>query len=267
MSFTPLVPAAGLAGWRFLERTLDRQQQAHAAAPLAQRETAYFRERIGSVRSAADLVADRRLLQVALTAFGLADDINNRAFLRRVLESDLSDRRSLANRLADKRYLELARAFDFANPDGPATRNPAAVEAIVTRYHQLRFEIAVGEQDNSMRLALAARRDLARLANEPISETARWYTVLGMPSLREVFETAFGLPQEFAALDLDRQVSVLKGRLRGVTGDDTIAQFADPKAIDRFLTRFFVGSELIAFRTQTTSATVLSLLLQSRARA
>ena len=36
MSFQPVLPLGGAAGWRFLSRTLPRQEAAHAAsAPVA----------------------------------------------------------------------------------------------------------------------------------------------------------------------------------------------------------------------------------------
>ena len=86
MSFSPVVPSGGYAGWTFLKRTQDRQQAALQADPVFKRDEAYFRAKIGSVTSAEQLVSDRRLLKVALGAFGLDADINNKFFLRKVLE-------------------------------------------------------------------------------------------------------------------------------------------------------------------------------------
>ncbi len=49
---------------------------------------AYFEANIGKVETAADLVGDRRLLKVALGAFGMDGEIDKRAFLRKVLEEE-----------------------------------------------------------------------------------------------------------------------------------------------------------------------------------
>lgn len=46
--------------------------------PKIRNDEAYFRAKIGSVKTAEQLVSDRRLLKVALGAFGLEADINNR---------------------------------------------------------------------------------------------------------------------------------------------------------------------------------------------
>jgi hypothetical protein len=262
MSFAPVIPVGGLAGWRFLERTLDRQEAAHARSPSALRDEAYFRAQIGQIRSAGDLIADRRLLRVALTAFGLTDDINSRAFVQRVLDSYTADRRSFAARLADKRYLELARAFGFREAGGPAIGRPGAVEAVLQRFRETRFEEAVGAQDESMRLALALQRDLRRIVGQSDSDEARWFTILGTPSVRRVFETAFGLPREFAALDLDRQASVLKSRTQRLTGSSDAAQFTDPARIDRLISRFLAGAQIAEAR-QTSGPIVALGLLQA----
>nr|WP_276946739.1 DUF1217 domain-containing protein [Haematobacter massiliensis] len=66
-----------------------------------QRDEAYFRDRIGGISSAEELVADRRLLQIALGAFGLGEDIGNKYFIRKVLEDGVSERTALANRLSN----------------------------------------------------------------------------------------------------------------------------------------------------------------------
>ncbi len=101
----------GIAGWCILQRTEASQVQAIAQDPVVQRSTAYFRENTASGITAEDLVGNYRLLSVALGAFGLEDDLPNKAFLRKILESDVGDQTSLVNRLSDKRYLRLAQAM------------------------------------------------------------------------------------------------------------------------------------------------------------
>lgn len=77
------------------------------------RDTAYYKENIGKVTSADDLLKDFRLYSYATKAYGLEDMAYAKAFLRKVLESDLSDQNSFANKLSDKRYREFAAAFPF----------------------------------------------------------------------------------------------------------------------------------------------------------
>ena len=56
MSFQPILPLSGYAGWTFLQRTLEKQQEAHASSGQIKRNTEYFAENIGKVRTAEELV-------------------------------------------------------------------------------------------------------------------------------------------------------------------------------------------------------------------
>ena len=101
MSFQPVVGQGGYAGWRLLARTGEAQKALVARDPQVARDTALVRAKLGQVGSAEELVSDFRLLRTTLSAFGLEADASNRFFIRKVLESDLDDPKSLANRLGD----------------------------------------------------------------------------------------------------------------------------------------------------------------------
>lgn len=265
MSFQPVLPLDGFVGWRFLQRTLEAQTQAHATTPAAQRDETYVRENIGSIETAQDLVADRRLLRVALTAFGLADDLPNRAYIEKVLESTTGDSSSFVNRLTDKRYLQMAEAFGFG--DGPVSRNQASgfADTLIQKFQDRSFEIAVGEQNDSMRMALSLERDLGSLAEQGSSEATKWYTVLGTPSLRTVFETAYLLPSSFGTLDIDRQVEILQTRTERLTGSSSVAQFSDPENLEALTRRFLLGGQLQQIQAQSSGSSALTLLQSGQA--
>ena len=85
MSYQPVVAGTGLVAWRFLQRTYNLQFENFQQSAQLQRDTDYFLENISKVKTAEDLVSDRQLLSVALGAFGLQDDLDNKYFLKRVL--------------------------------------------------------------------------------------------------------------------------------------------------------------------------------------
>lgn len=70
--------------------------------------------RLRTATTGAEITQDSRTLRAVLTQFGLEDQAGNPRLIEAVLDSDLSDPRSLANRLPDSRYQDLARAFDLA---------------------------------------------------------------------------------------------------------------------------------------------------------
>lgn len=243
MSFTPTIPMGGLAGWRFLERTGEMQRAAFNKGPMLEREAAYFTENIGKITSAEELVRDRQLLKVALGAFGLEGEIDKKFFIRKVLESDPLDPKSMANRLSDPAFGKLAKAFGFGDMLGPKTAREGFAEAIAAQYRARQFESAVGEVDNSMRLAMNFRREIAEVAASA-SDGAGWFTILGSKPLREVVQTALGLPQEFGQIDIDRQRDMIRDRMGTAFGDLSVAFFKEPENVEKMIERFLARAQI-----------------------
>ena len=256
--FTPVVPNGGPGGWAFLNRTLASQKKAFAADPAFKRDEVYFRDRIGAVSTAEELVADRRLLSTALTAFGLESDANNKAFLRKILEDGTLRADALGNRLADKRYLEFSRAFGFGDFPVPNTKRSDFADRILAAAQSRRFESAVGAQNGPMRLALNAQRELPQIAARGSSENAKWFSIMGSPPLRSLVQTALNIPLQFAGSDIDKQLELFKDRAEKLLGSADPTQFADPKRVEKLIRQYLVRSESQA--TSSTASPAFSLL-------
>ncbi len=253
MTFQPYVPTGGVAGWRFLQNTLAKQMDAHAKGPIQQRDLDYFRDNIGKVDTAEALVADYRLLSVALGAFGLGDDIGSKFLIRRVLEGGTSAPDSLANKLSDKRYRDLSKAFGFGDFDTPSSKSAGFPDMIAARYRVQRFEADLGKTDETMRLALNAQRELPALAQGTGSNRTKWFTLMGTPPLRKVMETALGLPKSFATLPIDRQLDTFMDRARRSFGTDRIDELAGEATMRTMLNRYTALSGLAGGGATVTS--------------
>jgi len=260
MSFTAIVPFGGLPGWHFLQRTYDQQIERYENSPTLSRDVTYFRENISSVSSAQDLVTDRTLLKVALGAFGLQQDLGNRAFVRAILDSRPSDPKALANRIADSRYKDLAKAFDFSSTLDPKTASRSFTEGIIANYTTRGFEIAVGDQSPDMRLALSAQRELSALSVEGASDNTKWFKLLGRPPLRSFLETALGLPKDFGKIDLDQQLAVVKSKSLKYFGVQKFEDFADNDVMNEAIKRFHLLSQVNASNQMTSTSIALQLL-------
>ncbi len=264
MSFAPVLPSSGVSGWILLQRVESTLREAHAKSPVVAREARRFEEEIGSVKTAADLVKDRRLLGVALGAFGLEDEIDKRAFIRKVLESDTLDKDSFANRLVDTRYRELARAFGYGDILGARVEKPGFAKELADRYRERAFEAAVGESDPALRLALNARRTLAVLAADAENKSGEgtaWFKAMGDKPLREVLETAYGLPSSFSKLDVDRQREILRDRTSRLFGSSSLAVFADSSNVENLIRRYVARQDAQqGFGAAAPGATALTLL-------
>ena len=263
MTYQPVLPAGGNLGWTFLKQTQEAQQAAFDNSASVVRSEEYFRQNIAGVETAEDLVADRRLLSVALGAFGLDGDIDNRFFVQKVLEEGSIDPESFANRLTDKRYLAMAEAFAFDLSPSNTVKSDFP-DQILEAFKERQFEIAVGEQDQDLRLALDTERELAELAEQDFEEDTAWFTIMGNPALRNVFEFALGLPSELAAVDIDRQLEVFREKSERVFGVSNPAEFVDPELQDKLVRNFLFRSELEASASATSRGTVALSLLQSQ---
>jgi uncharacterized protein DUF1217 len=267
MDFQPVIPLGGVAGWEFLTRTSGRQSESFANAADIKRETTYFKENIANITTAKELVADRQLLKVALGAFGLADDLNKQFFIRKVLEEGTDTPGAMANRLVDRRYAALTDAFDFASPFGPRTGNSGFAAEITSAYETRSFEVAVGQQNEPFRLALAFQREIGAIAAGDSGNDTAWLKILGSPPTRQVVEQAFNLPRAFGALDLDRQVDTLRQKAAAEFGDSDVAQFADPGKVTRLIQKFLVNAQISALPGGLSGASAALTLLQGGAGA
>ncbi|MDP0928150.1 DUF1217 domain-containing protein [Paracoccus onubensis] len=188
MVFSVNLGIGGPAGWNLLQRTEAKSKQVLARDPVVKREIDYYRDRIQHVETADDLVGDYRLLSVALKAHGLETEINYRGLIKKVLESDLNDPRSLANRLADKRYLRLAESFDFNR------KASGGIDASVP------IEERIGLRGYSREVSgFATRRkdEIVKLAESTTNDHAFWTKARKSPSLRKMMTVALNLPDGF----------------------------------------------------------------------
>ncbi len=233
MTFQPSLPLSGLAGWAILARTKERQTEAFAASAPQRTAINTFNQRFSSISSVDALLGDRAVLGVVLSAFGLQEDLPNKAFIRRVITDGTIASSAIANRLSDKRYLALATALSHLGPQGTGRPTAAVQSTIVQQFRERSFELAVGQQNQSFRLALSFERELPLLLSRFNSDEARWFGVLGNPPLRTVVQTALGLPREFNALAVDQQAARLKAAAQSRFGVDSVAGLSQPDVMKK----------------------------------
>ncbi|PCJ73771.1 MAG: flagellar protein [Rhodobacteraceae bacterium] len=266
IGFQPIVPQTGYVGWRFLERTVEMQREAFEKSPELARDLEYFKENISKATTAEDLVNDRRLLKVALGAFGLEDDLNKRAYVLKALVEGTDADDSFANRMIDKRYQEFSKAFGYGNQTGARVASSDFSQSIIAPFKLQKFEVAVGETDDSMRLAMVFVREIGEIANSDGANESAWFKVMGNPPLRQVFETAFGLPKSFGLLDVDKQRDIFQDKSRTLFGDSSLAVFKESENVDKMLRTFFARQQISENSgIGAPGATALTLLRNSAA--
>ncbi|ACI53842.1 protein of unknown function DUF1217 [Rhizobium leguminosarum bv. trifolii WSM2304] len=88
-----------------------------ASQATVKKDAEYYADHINKVTSVDDFLGDYKLYSYAMKAYGLEDMTYAKAFMKKVLESDLTDPNSYANKLSDTRYREFASAFNFNAPE------------------------------------------------------------------------------------------------------------------------------------------------------
>lgn len=151
-----------MTSYRLIASNMTRSLQRVSKEPLVERETAYYKENIGNVKSVDDFMADTRLFNYAMKAFGLEDMAYAKAFVRKILTEGVTDEDAMANKLTDKRYKEFATVFDFAGKGAQATQSTAAQQGVIDKYVRQTLEKEAGSQNEGVWLALYFERKAPR---------------------------------------------------------------------------------------------------------
>lgn len=260
MSYQPVIVGSGLLGWQFLKSTQEKQEVAFNSGAELKRDTEYFEANIANVKTAEDLVSDRRLLRVSLGAFGLQDDIDNKYFIKKILEEGTVADDSLANRMADDRYKSLAKAFSFDSPVGPRTILTKFPNEILTQYRAQEFEVAVGNADESLRMSLNFHRTLPEIGSGSSSNDTKWFRIMGNAPVKKIFETALNLPSNFGQIDLDRQLETLKEKCESRFGTSDVAELSQPEVMEEVVQTYLLQSQVQNFSAFSANNTALTLL-------
>ncbi|MFG1479116.1 DUF1217 domain-containing protein [Xanthobacter sp. V4C-4] len=213
-----------------------------SADPQISNATKYYEENIGKVKSVDDFVSNYRLFSYAMTAYGLSDMVYAKAMMTKVLNSDLSDSSSFANKLTDTRFTNFAKAFselgsttsstdtttsgDTTTGDTTDTTSTAATTAeVVSAYLEQSVEDSLGQTDQGVQLALYFKRTASTVSSA--------YGLLADSALWKVVQTVYGLPANLGSMELETQKSVVESKF-------DVADLQDPEKVEKLLKRFTV---------------------------
>ncbi|MBW6420953.1 DUF1217 domain-containing protein [Rhizobium sp. XQZ8] len=173
-----------------VNRDIQKSLKQVSSQTTVANDSKYYQDNIGKVKSVDEFLDNYRLFSFAMKAHGLEDMIYAKAFMKQVLESDLSDDNSFANRLTDDRYSNFASAFNFgaASADAATAQSNGQMDKLLDTYDQ----------------TIAAQ-------NDEIEESNRYFKVMFGPpgllknvdqflqneDLRQFVFTAYGIDQKY----------------------------------------------------------------------
>lgn len=123
-----------LLNYRLYTNNMAQTLERLSSQEQVKRDKSYYDENIGKVTSVDQFLGDYKLYSYAMKAYGLEDQISAKGMIRKVLQSDLTDSSSYANKLADQRYRDFASAFSFGSSKAPTAQSSAQTERLTEAY-------------------------------------------------------------------------------------------------------------------------------------
>lgn len=200
----------------------SQYQAATAQTPAVQVATKYFQQNIGKVQSAQQLVSNPRLLDYALTAFGLSSYTNEQGLVSKALQQGVTSSKALANTLNNTNLYNFVKAFDFAD-NGPKAVSSSTVTNVVNSYVENSLETTQGQQNPGVQLALYFQNHASSIKSV--------YNILADKSLLTVVQTALGISPLTGLEPIDTQAKQLSAKLN-------LSDFQDPTKVQKFIERF-----------------------------
>jgi hypothetical protein len=224
---------SGYGGWKLLQATYDRQLQIHSESGQVKADRAYLKAKLAEPITKEAFLDDKRLMRVALTAFDLGGEEWKRGFIDKVLKEAADPESTFLPRLNNPKYSAFAAAFAPVND--VITISPEVLQKIADDFDSSSFESAVGQVDDSMRLALNYQSDIQSLIGSGSSDKAILYRLLGSVPVRTVLETATGLPTSIRKLPIETQAGMLKEALQKRFGISDLQALASSGQVEKVI--------------------------------
>lgn len=210
---------------------LYNQESDDPSADKAQmlEDDAYYGTTIGTIKTVDEFLKNTRLVDFALTAYGLDDKNLSNDTLRKLLTSDPTDPKSFVNKRENAAYRDMAIAFNFDTEGTLLSTPPQLVQSrtqIITTadlYARQTLEEEAGDQSDGARLALYFQRKAPTITSA--------FSILADKALLQVAQTALGLPASMSNADIDVQAKMITQKL-------DLSDFQDPDKLTKFLARF-----------------------------
>jgi hypothetical protein len=206
-----------------IENNLARYQKMTAEQPAVKTAGAYYQANIGKVTSISQFVGNYRLLSYALNAYGLGDQVNNKALITKVLQQGTSSPKALANTLDNANWKAFANAFNYSATGSAAPASATSAATTTSDYVEQTLEENQGQNDPGVQLALYFARVAPTITNS--------LQILADTNLTEVVQTIFNLPAGTSSSQIDQEAAALQKLM-------PVSELQDPAKVKSLTERF-----------------------------
>ena len=223
--------------------------KATAAEPAVQRAVAAFTKAVQTATSPQQLLSNPTVMQVLMTANGLADQIPYTALAQKTLLSNANTTGSLVNQLTDTRWKPVVQTYDFANKGLTVIQTPSVISTIANAYAEVTWRTSLDATTPGLSNALTFRQNARSVTNVD--------QILGDPVLRSVVTTTLGIPLQIAFQPLEAQQ-------KAVTSLLDITKLQDPKFVQQFAQRYLIAMAQSASASPATQPSMAALAVQAQ---
>jgi Protein of unknown function (DUF1217) len=220
-----------------------------AAEPAVQRAITAFTTAVQTATSPQQLLSNPTVMQVLLTANGLADQIPYTALARQTLLSNPADASSLVNQLTDTRWKPVVETYNFATQGLAVIQNPAVISTVANAYAEVTWRNSLDATTPGLSDALTFRQEASSITSVD--------QILGDPVLRSVVTTTLGIPLQIAYQPLEAQQ-------RAITSQLDISKLKDPTFVEQFTQRYLIAMAQSASTSSTSQPSLDALAVQAQ---
>ncbi|MEI4485517.1 DUF1217 domain-containing protein [Frigidibacter sp. MR17.14] len=243
-----VVLTSGLSGsvaYSLISRTREKQLEITAKEPMAAREIETFREKASSITSIDDLMGNYEVYSFVMKAYDLEDQTYAKAMMRKILESDIEDTKSLVNKLTDSRFKTLYNGLDFASGTEDTFQSSSWVEDMVAKYTEQVFINNTSDDSETLGAALEFQQKASTLTS--------WYKVLADETMGDFMRTALGLPDSLATADVDQQAKLFAKKM-------DIEDLQDPDVQEKLIRTYLAISDAQTAADNMSSNPIIQLM-------
>ncbi|MBI3505775.1 MAG: DUF1217 domain-containing protein [Proteobacteria bacterium] len=236
-----------IVAWKQLEKSGDAAQDKWSKQASVQAKITYAQNAVAKAKTVDDLLNDRKFMEFALSAFSLESEVDKKGLLKKVLMSDLTNIDSLANRMNDARYKDMASTLRMKDFGVDGVKLPGVMDGLAARYIKNEFEKAQGNASPGLREAMYFKENASKI-NSP-------WAILGDKVLREVVTSTLGIPKEMALQGVETQATYLQSKV-------DITKFKDKRFVDTFIQRYLTQKDQETANANGTGGGMYGGLLQ-----
>lgn len=111
---------SGTAGWRLLQSKTPADFTGFVKDPELKRDIAYLQAKLPTKLTAKAMLDDPRLQRIVLSAYRLDAQVGMNGLMEKVLNSDLTDKKSVAVRMSNAMFRQIASDFNYGGIATPA---------------------------------------------------------------------------------------------------------------------------------------------------